>query len=140
MKKDTVMKRFCLRFAGVLCLCLPTLVIASGSAGPGVGRTFGGGYESRTDPVYEQGKAIFKGRVKEYGKVKYCLASAEAETGAIKIKRKSMKRYKKQSVQALVNDLRFCEQESGKLIQVLSREHLSYLVYYLNKRYRLKLT
>ncbi len=141
VKKETMKRPFCLQLVSVFSLCLlSTWVIASGSAGADVGRAFGGGYESRTDPIYEQGKAVYKGRIKEYGKVKYCLVSAESETGAIKIKRKSMKRYKKQSVQALVNDLRFCEQESGKLTQVLSREHLSYLVYYLNKRYRLKLT
>lgn len=121
-----------------MCL-LPFAVLASGSAGPNVGRGFSGDYDG-TDPVYEEGKAVFKGRIKEYGKVKYCLASAESETGAVKIKRKSMKRYKKQSVQVLLKDLRFCEQDSGNLLQVLSREHLQYLIYYLNKRYRLKLT
>lgn len=114
--------------------------MGSGSAGPDVGRAFGGSHQNRTDPIYEQGKAVYKGRIKEYGKVKYCLVPQEPETAAVKIKRKSMKRYKKQSVTALVKDLRFCGQDSAKVTQVLSREHLSYLVYYLNKRYRLKLT
>ncbi len=134
------MKRIRVQLVSLFSLCLmSSLAMASGSAGPDVGRAFGGSYD-RTDPVYEQGKAVFKGRIKEYGKVKYCLTSADAETGVVKIKRKSMKRYKQQSVQVLLKDLRFCEQESGELLQILSREHLQYLVYYLNKRYRLKLT
>lgn len=133
-------KRYRLQIVYVLSLCLlPSLAFASGSVGPSVGRGFGGSYDG-TDPVYEQGKAVFKGRIKEYGKVKYCLASDDSETGAVKIKRKSMKRYKEQRVQELLKDLRFCDEESGALLQVLSREHLQYLVYYLNKRYRLKLT
>lgn len=121
---------------------LPVVANASGSGGLGGGRSFGGSLDSprQTDPAYEQGKAVFKGRIKEYGEVKYCLISTEAENGVAKIKRKSLKPFKGQTAQVLADALRFCDDNSTVPNKVLTRDDFLYLIYYLNKRYRLKLT
>ena len=54
-----------------LTLFVAQTVSASGAGGVGVNRGFDSIEIDRTDPYYEHGKAIYRGKVKEYKGIKY---------------------------------------------------------------------
>ncbi|WP_086931784.1 hypothetical protein [Agarilytica rhodophyticola] len=112
-------------------------VFASGSGSFGYGRQEP--VQRITDPAYEYGKALFKGRNKKYKKVKFCTVSEEAESGVTKIKGKTMKPFRKSTYQKVASTLRNCAQPDQAAHQLLTNDDLFALVYYIDKRYRLKL-
>ncbi len=117
------------------------IAIASGSSGVyggGSSRSSGsvGSSSSRTDVTYEHGKSIFKGRNRRYGKLKYCIDNGEELE---KVKRGTLKPYKSGSAELLADKLYNCEMPEEKISDILSRNDLISMLYYLNKRYKLKL-
>lgn len=120
---------------------LSELALASGGS-------YGGGYERETqerdysrnvvDERFELGKAIVTGRHADYRKVKFCFLN-DAKTKGVKIKRKSIKGYKRQPVNNLVQSLYRCDDISKSIQTELAKDDLINAVYYLNKRYKLQL-
>ena len=110
-----------------------SITLASGTSG-GIGRTYGS--QDYVDHAYEQGKAVFQGRATGVDKRRYCV---DTGTEKVKLKRSSLKPFKKGTAKALALALYDCDQPDLPIYQTLSAENLPYVLYYLNKRYRLKL-
>ena len=89
------------------------------------------------DEEFEKGKGIFLGRNREIGKIKLCVVSGNEQ---VKLKRKTLTPYKGASVNGFINSLHNCDKPDEVMLERLGRVHMSYLIYYLNKRYKLELT
>ncbi len=116
---------------------------ASGGGGGGGfrggGGSFGGGIQSRqrqVDQTYEAGKAIYKGRAKGEPSLEYCIA---VDGEKIPLERKSIKAYKQATYNDFAKGLYRCDQPETLIAESLTRDSLLYVVYYLNKRHKLKL-
>ena len=116
-----------------------TMVSAHASGG------FSGGGRLQTpqqvvDPLYEQGKAVFSGKTRSRSeKVDYCVV-APGGTEAEKLKRKTVKPFKRASARQFALSLHDCDMPETKIAEILSQEDFRAVVYYLNKRYKLRLT
>ncbi len=125
------------RLLSVLCLFVLSTSLSHVSVASGGG---GGFYDDEPTPVdhtYEAGKAIFKGRNQAYKPHTFCVV--DQKTGEVtKIKRKTIKPYKRQPAGNLMNNLYSCEDTTTRARAILG-EDLPFLVYYLNKRYSLRL-
>lgn len=121
-----------------LCVAITGQAFASGSygGGGGGGSTFNAPQQRQIDPVYEQGKAIFRGRSDGEPSLSYCVAS---EGEIVPVKRKSIKAFKKTSYEELAQNLYNCDAPDTLVANELTRDSLLYVLYYLNKRHRLGL-
>lgn len=130
-----------MRYLTLFFLFISTSVFASGGGGYGGGFS-GSGVNSRSvDRLYEAGKSIAKGRNKTYGKLKICVVDTQTEElEKVKIKSKTMKPYKGKTLVELANNLYDCENPEQPIFKVLSRDDMNLVLYYLNKRYKLKLS
>ncbi len=118
-------------------LSTTTQVFASGSYGGGSG-SFGTSSRpaKQIDHNYEQGKAIYTGRKSSAGKLDYCLAV----DGELKpVRRSSLKTYKRTTYDNVANNLYNCNEPEQLISEKLSNDELLYVLYYLNKRFRLYL-
>ena len=88
------------------------------------------------DQTYETGKAIFTGRAKGEPSLEYCIA---VEGEKVPVKRKSIRSYKKSTYNDFANGLYRCDEPDTLIADSLTRDSLLYVVYYLNKRHKLKL-
>ena len=117
-----------------------SIAFASGGYGGGGGYSGGSSSAPRATPkdqVYEYGKALYKGRIKAVGKVPMCFKTNE---GVVKVKKSTLKPYKASSYQELANQLYLCDQPDQAVSTKLNGKQLGYVIYYLNKRYKLNLT
>lgn len=94
----------------------------------------------QTDPVYEKGKKLFKGRTKAYGKVKFCFLDEEKAGAVKKIKRSTLKAYKGKKYNDLAKALYRCDDTSKAIYQVLNRDDLFIYLYFVNNRFKLHLS
>ena len=112
---------------------------ASGGGGGGYGGGSIGGSSSRQiqiDNTYETGKAIFNGRRDSSPKLSYCVTSDDE---VVKIKSRSLKAYKNTTYDNLAQNLYICDRPDTLVGLELTRDDLLYVLYYLNKRYKLSL-
>lgn len=126
----------------LFCSLLTLHAQASGSSSSSGGSYNSRGFENRSaqvDTYYEHGKTIFKNRKSTYPDFSFCIASELDESIATKIKRKNMKFLKETSVQTVAENLVNCDQPDQLALHVLNRDDLIAVIYYLNKRYKLKL-
>ena len=112
-------------------------VFASGGGSYGGGGGLSAPQPRAVDRAYEYGKAIYQGRVKEVGKIQYCVKQGE-ET--VKLKRGSLKPYKGGTVNDLAQNLYDCKMPEDRIADRMSQKNLQFVLYYLNKRYKLKLS
>ena len=112
------------------------------------GTIYGGGssYDSRAAPKvvdqrYEQGKALVTGKAKAYKKIKLCVQHKDKKGNLIASKPKSkyLKSYKGQPVSVLAKKLVQCDNLEVKILDYLSRDEAITALYYLNKRFNLRL-
>ena len=89
------------------------------------------------DDNYEYGKSLYFGRVDGVVKQQYCVVVDDAK---VPVKRKSLKSYKKGSVSHLVNNLYLCNQPDKLAGAEMEMHNFRFVIYYLNKRFRLSLT
>ncbi len=115
------------------------------STGGGFGNPGNSGRYTNTnsiDQVYEAGKKIYTGRNKAYGKLKFCVVDSESTEKLklkLKLKRSTLKPYKGKSLLNLLTDLYNCDMPEQQIINILSTKDMYLILYYLNKRYKLKL-
>lgn len=106
----------------------------------GVGGGFGAGTQQSqprvVDERYEYGKAVFLGREPGTTKIKYCV---EHDGEVKKLKRRTLKRFKSGSAGDFANALLVCDQPENLALRTLKDEQIPFVLYYLNKRYRLDL-
>ncbi len=118
-------------------LVLSTPAFASGSYSPPGGR--GDGLSrSRTDRLYEQGKALFRGQARQARGLEVCVLDAKRGRG-VPVKRASLAPFRKRSANDLAVALVSCGSEPVQLHRTLDRRDLRALVHYLDKRHRLRL-
>ena len=113
---------------------------ASGGYGGGGGYSSGSSSAPRAKPkdqIYAYGKALYNGRIKKVGKVPMCLNTDE---GVVKVKKKTLKPFKSTNYQTLANQLYLCDQPDQSVSTKLDAKQLGYVIYYLNKRYKLNLS
>ncbi len=110
------------------------------------GTIFNGGSQSQNairpsapvDARYERGKGLLKGAKAPYKGIKFCISTDNAEKPVQKIKRKLIKTYKSTSANILASKIVTCD--DGKLLlEVMNKTDAINLLYYLNKRFKLKL-
>ncbi|MEO0973649.1 MAG: hypothetical protein AAFX85_11195 [Pseudomonadota bacterium] len=111
--------------------------LASGSyGGPQPGSTYD--RIPQADPVYEKGKAIFNGKLTDYGAVKFCV-NTSADSAAQRVTRKTLKPYRGVAPSELASHLYDCATPDRMATDVLSRGDLIAMIHFLDKRYKLKL-
>ncbi len=123
-----------LTIATLLLSILSSTVMASGSYGGG--RSYDRSEPKQIDQTYETGKALFKGRGSSAGKLNYCISVGDE---LLPVKRSSLQNYKNSSYNDVANQLFNCDQPDTKIAEQLTKDELLYVMYYLNKRFKLKL-
>ncbi len=111
--------------------------MASGSLGSG--SSFPDRPIKQVDPFYEHGKALVKGRVRDYGKIRYCLRAPNSDDGR-KLGGRSAKQYREDTAQNLALALYNCDVPEQNIADVLQRDDLLAVLHYLNVRYKLNLS
>lgn len=118
-----------------------TLVSASGTEGDLTRernpRSGTGSAKSLADVTYEHGKSLFKGRDQRYGAINYCVLS---DNELQKVKKKSLKPFVGGSFEVLVDSLYNCDIPDQKIQTVFNKTDITALIFYLNRRNKLKLT
>lgn len=124
--------------SGLLACLIASSSFASGGSGGGPGAPNVGSHQPReVDESYEYGKAVYLGRLPDSEKVKYCvLVDGEAK----KLKKRTLKPYRRKTRTDLANALYRCDDSTTLALASLKREQVAFVLYYLNKRFRLKLT
>lgn len=127
--------------AGLLGLLISGTSFASGGIGGG-GMSGSAGSPStarkhKVDESYEYGKAVYLGRSSDAKKLAWCvLVDGEAK----KVKKKTLKPYRRKTQSELANALYLCNEPSTLALTALKREQIAFVLYYLNKRFKLKLS
>lgn len=109
---------------------------ASGSGGYGSNNTSSRLEPRPVDPTYELGKSIYLGR-SGAEKIKYCIDNGKEK---IKLKTKTIKPFKGANVKSLAAKLYDCNKPDVQIAQKLNQNDFNLVMYYLNKRYKLKLS
>jgi hypothetical protein len=91
----------------------------------------------RVDEYFLSGKKIVASRNTSIGKIKLCL---KADDDAVKLKRKTLKPYIGVTTDHFINSIHECDKPEVPIIERLGDDNTAYVVYYFNKRYKLKLT
>lgn len=88
------------------------------------------------DQLFERGKAVYQGRAQGVSKINYCIDNG---TSKVKLKSKTAKSFRNTKANDFALALYDCNDTNTAVHTQLSRENLSLLIYYFNKRYRLNL-
>ena len=96
-----------------------------------------GGQAPVVDQVYVYGKSIYKGRAEGAEKIKYCV---KVDGEVKKLRGSTAKLYRKGPVRDFALALIDCANPERLALTTMSRDHVPVILYYLNKRYRLKLS
>ena len=96
----------------------------------------GSGPSRPVDQAYELGKAIYAGKATGVQKIKYCLP---VDDGYKKLKRSTARSWKKAPVADFAKALVVCENPEQMALTTLEPQQARLVLYYLNKRYNLKL-
>jgi len=125
----TTLAAICLAAASIT---LSTTVSASG----GGGFNQGGFSSQRIDQQYELGKSYYKSAQADGTRLEYCV---QTDSGLKKLTRGSVKRFKRGTVSNFVDNLFDCADPSVKIADAVPEDQGSAILYYLNKRFKLRL-
>lgn len=115
-------------------LLASTSVSASGGGG---GFSSGGSARQQIDQQYELGKSYYKARQADGTKLEYCV---KVDDKLKKLSRRSVKKFKRGSVDQFINALYNCADPDQRIADVVADQQGSAILYYLNKRFKLRLT
>jgi len=124
----------------VASLAIPAMADASGSTSSGQ-RQSGPRLETVARPVdqfYEFGKAVYRGKVGNLGKIKYCVAQPDSDVGG-KLRGKTVKPYKSGDANDFANRLYDCDNPDSRIVDLLPKQEMVAVLYYLNKRYKMNM-
>ena len=130
------MTRSCLRISTLL-LLLALAAPAAWASGSYRGGGGGAVTTTREDPLYERGKALFKGRVSEHREVRYCVMGGDG--AAVEVDRGALKGFRGARYAEVARGLVVCGDPEVTIVERLGRDDALALVHYLGKRYRLRL-
>ncbi len=88
------------------------------------------------DERYEYGKSVYLGREPGTTRYEYCL---QHEGTAEKLKRRTLKPFRGGKAGDFARALVRCDAPEQQLLATLQPEQVRFVLYYLNKRYKLKL-
>ena len=88
------------------------------------------------DETYEYGKALYLGRLPESKQLRYCL---KQDGQAKKLGRRNLKAWRGKPQLEFANALYDCDNPNDRVLLKLERAQVAYVLYYLNKRYKLNL-
>jgi len=88
------------------------------------------------DEVYEYGKALYLGRAPGATKINYCV---NVDGAPKKLRGRTLRSYKGSKQLDFANALVNCQQPDELALAAVKKEEIAYVLYYLNKRYRLNL-
>lgn len=110
-----------------------TALIASG----GGGFNTGGFSSQRIDQQYELGKSYYKAGLSANGsKLEYCVQSGD---GLKKLSRRTVRQFKNGTVSQFIDNLFHCSDPSLKIADAVPDDQGDAILYYLNKRFKLRL-
>ena len=124
--------RFIFRRAAIC--SLPAVEIGGG----GGGSSYGSAPTRTIDQNYEAGKNIFTGRSDTYGKLKFCVLNQETSE-KVAVKSRTLKSFKRTNAADFANSLYHCDNPDQPITATLANADMNLVLYYLNKRYKLKL-
>ena len=114
------------------------LVVSQGAvASNGGGFNQGGFSQQRIDQLYELGKSYYKSPQANGSRLEYCVKNGDSLS---KISRKSVSRFKRGPASEFVNSLYSCSDSSLKIADAIADGQGEAVLYYLNKRFKLRLT
>ena len=119
-------------FLAVVSITLSASVVASGGGGG-----FSGGFTKPVDEYYELGKSYFRSRQANGTQLEYCVLTAN--DGLKKLSRRSVKSFRNGPESAFVSRLLDCSEPAVKIVEVVSADQSDAILYYLNKRFELRL-
>lgn len=108
--------------------------IASASGGGGIKSSTS--TQPKVDRLYEEGKSYYKAKLVDGTRLEYCIKD---NSGLTKLSRKSVKPFKRGSSTDFVNSLYSCADPGLKIADAISADQGDAILYYLNKRFKLKL-
>ena len=120
-----------------MCLGSPHAFAFGGMAAMAPGQTSNVRSMRNIDESFLHGKKIVSNRDKSVGKIALCLTTNN-ETA--KLTRKTLKPYTGVTTNAFINSIHECDKPETPIIERLGVADTADVVYYFNKRYKLKLT
>lgn len=120
-----------------LFLASPNTFAFGGMAGMGDAQKSNTRSMRTIDENFLNGKKIVGNRDTSVGKIKLCLKS---DNDIVKLKRKTLKPYVGVTTDHLISSLHECDKPDVPIIERMGEASTAYVVYYFNKRYKLKLT
>jgi len=116
-----------------------SLMIASSlaTASSGGGFNQSGLSSQRIDQQYEAGKSFYKSPQADGSRLEYCVKS---DSGLKKLSRRSVKSFKRGPATAFVDSLYSCADANLKIADAGPDDQGDAILYYLNKRFKLRLT
>ena len=125
-----------LHLLSVTTLCV--LMISPLAIAPG-----GGGFDqssfsqNRVDKQYETGKSYYKSRQADGSRLEYCV---KTDDKLKKLSRSSVRPFKKGPASAFIASLYSCANPELKIAEVVPDDQGDAILYYLNKRFKLRLS
>ena len=119
--------------ASTLCVLLVS-PIAFASNGGGFDQS--GFSQKKIDQLYETGKSYYKSRQANGSRLEYCV---KGDSGLKKLSRRTVKRFKKGPASDFVGSLYNCTNPSQKIADAIPENQGDAVLYYLNKRFKLRL-
>ena len=132
-KRKSTMRFHMLSVAALSMLLISPLVTASG----GGGFDQSGFSQKRIDQQYETGKSYFKSRQADGSRLEYCIKS---DSGLKKLSRRSVSAFKRGPASDFVASLYSCADPNLKIADAVPEGQGDAILYYLNKRFKLRLT
>lgn len=127
------MKRTLQTLLAVTSIAASSTLLASG----GGGFNTGGFSSQRIDQQYELGKSYYKAGVAANGsKLEYCVRGSD---GLKKLSRRSVRAFKNAPVSQFVDNLYHCADPALKIADAVPKDQGDAILYYLNKRFKLRL-
>ena len=117
---------------------ISALLVFSGSSFASGGGGFDqSGFSSRSvDQQYELGKSYYRGAQVNGQQLEFCVKKGDSLS---KLSRRSVRPYKNGSVTAFVDSLFDCNNPSAKIADLVPEDQGDAVLYYLNKRFKLRL-
>jgi len=116
-----------------LCVLLSSSIV---SASGGGGFDQSGFSQKRIDQLYESGKSFYKSAQADGTRLEYCV---KINDSLKKLSRRSVKRFKKGPASDFVDSLYSCSDPNLKIAEAVPEGQGEAILYYLNKRFKLRL-
>ena len=113
-----------------------SLASSLATASTGGGFNFSSSARSSVDQQYEDGKAYYKSRQADGSRLEYCV---KGDDSFEKLSRHTVRPFKRGPASEFVSSLYSCDDPDLKIADALSEDEGTAILYYLNKRFKLRL-